>query len=1056
MLRWCLSTVRTVGGRATTHHSAFRSASTLQFALQLTKTVGTRPAHLPCTTPAKPGCLTLSELAVTTVLSEEQGRAGNNVFVQSEATNAHTVVTQSSIDDSTGARDTIPHASADADLDASSPDHPAEVTPLSTHDSLAQLQQLLSATTTDDSLASNNIPTTNDIRSLYYSVKSHSQLHQLDSAQMSSLISLFGSLSLSTSGQPYSSIYAHPHTARFLEKASGTTYWQLVCQFGVDKGFLHQIPTDSDHFWLMQAQLASVRSGKGDAKPDARLHAALRHAGVHYRQLRTHTSHPDVHVPYISALLALPDDTGYPQALEALSHYIDSFPLTHESMRQLLWQLILRGSTQCTPDSQIQLLNAISRRASRRLQEVTPQSLGSNKRLDAPSMDAAQDSWNIEGLFDALTVATFGTTPSDRNVPEPVRMWALRFVSSLFRIDPAHPTSVDVAWKNLSLLALGNSAPDTPHRNLLSPSPGNEQSTDLQAIYVLTRLERLIYGPAGHEVRKELTEAARKAIGKVAYRLWCDWSASVPDNRTEAAYPQCTILSSFIHVAGCVGDSSLLDACRSRVEAHLSEKVNPLFVDSAPLLLRDYVSAAVSCGLGSSKVLEWASRQAPSHALANVVHGVLDRLAKQPLPPVYDFYVAASQAGIPVDVRIIATLSRNLVESGYPERGLLLLQHVALDSAQRVEVLLVALKSFAANPRDPRYSESHLCDMLWNMTLDVLSHAQSEAFRSAVEGAIIGMLSIGRPLPVIPVINRALQISSTYFQPAGLRTIISLLVRHRQYQPALDVLSKAPQEVVAGLEERTILSMARRGAHSLARLAASRMSGPESPSQTLLKDTKYRYKSPSSGAALKVEASLYNRVHDASSIALGIHMLLSAGRIHAARTFFEKECEKLSPQSRTAIGNDIIHQFFEGHPLRPQRHRMRGALRLLKDLECNCSFIPDRVTFNILTKGAFQLDHKLDTKSILTLFDRLVLSGYPTGGLYDVGVAPFDANSVMRTPAIPLPDDTLPLSFAKHVRPLYKTFIRALYLRRDTHGAHKILGILKAAEAEWAGSLGKP
>jgi hypothetical protein len=38
------------------------------------------------------------------------------------------------------------------------------------------------------------------------------------------------------------------------------------------------------------------------------------------------------------------------------------------------------------------------------------------------------------------------------------------------------------------------------------------------------------------------------------------------------------------------------------------------------------------------------------------------------------------------------------------------------------------------------------------------------------------------------------------------------------------------------------------------------------------------------------------------------------------------------------------------------------------------------------------------------------------------------------------------LSFARHVKPLHKMFIKALYLRKDVAGARRVVGILKEGE----------
>jgi hypothetical protein len=61
-----------------------------------------------------------------------------------------------------------------------------------------------------------------------------------------------------------------------------------------------------------------------------------------------------------------------------------------------------------------------------------------------------------------------------------------------------------------------------------------------------------------------------------------------------------------------------------------------------------------------------------------------------------------------------------------------------------------------------------------------------------------------------------------------------------------------------------------------------------------------------------------------------------------------------------------------------------------------------------------------------------------------------EAGVILGTP-IPMPKSKI--SFTRHVEPLYKMFIKALYLRKDVAGARKIVGILKEAEKIEAGRI---
>jgi hypothetical protein len=48
------------------------------------------------------------------------------------------------------------------------------------------------------------------------------------------------------------------------------------------------------------------------------------------------------------------------------------------------------------------------------------------------------------------------------------------------------------------------------------------------------------------------------------------------------------------------------------------------------------------------------------------------------------------------------------------------------------------------------------------------------------------------------------------------------------------------------------------------------------------------------------------------------------------------------------------------------------------------------------------------------------------------------------------------LSFARHVKPLYKTCIKALYLRKDVAGAVSVMGVLKEGKKMGAERISRP
>lgn len=99
--------------------------------------------------------------------------------------------------------------------------------------------------------------TANTIRSIYLSAKSRTTLHNLSAADFSALISLFGSLSMSTPDNLYHSLFASPSLPN-VRGIGERSYWPFVAQLGGDKRRLCLDLEPSDHYWLMCAELAEM------------------------------------------------------------------------------------------------------------------------------------------------------------------------------------------------------------------------------------------------------------------------------------------------------------------------------------------------------------------------------------------------------------------------------------------------------------------------------------------------------------------------------------------------------------------------------------------------------------------------------------------------------------------------------------------------------------------------------------------------------------------------------------------------------------------------------
>ena len=166
--------------------------------------------------------------------------------------------------------------------------------------------------------------------------------------------------------------------------------------------------------------------------------------------------------------------------------------------------------------------------------------------------------------------------------------------------------------------------------------------------------------------------------------------------------------------------------------------------------------------------------------------------------------------------------------------------------------------------------------------------------------------------------------------------------------------------------------------------------------------------------------------------------------------FYYNNQSKYSPRLRNRMANDLIESIFRSNTQRPRAH-LRIVLETMNEVQQHSDFKPDRVTFNIVMKGILRLDLDMNAKAIRTLFNHVIQSGYPNGDPRNPKQPVFPEETeqtvkVMKGFSFPEIDETI--SYERHVRPLYRMFIRALYIRRDLFGARRVTMVLKRVRAQ--------
>jgi hypothetical protein len=108
---------------------------------------------------------------------------------------------------------------------------------------------------------------TDALSALFISVQTAGHLKKLEQVHLSSLISLFGTLSIFPAR---THMYTNPLASQIRNKPH-RTYWSFIAQIAMEKESICGRLTPSDHYWLMRADLAIINTPGQGASLDCKL-----------------------------------------------------------------------------------------------------------------------------------------------------------------------------------------------------------------------------------------------------------------------------------------------------------------------------------------------------------------------------------------------------------------------------------------------------------------------------------------------------------------------------------------------------------------------------------------------------------------------------------------------------------------------------------------------------------------------------------------------------------------------------------------------------------------
>ncbi|KAI0951194.1 hypothetical protein AcW1_008301 [Taiwanofungus camphoratus] len=914
--------------------------------------------------------------------------------------------------------------------------------------------------------------TARTLRSFYRSAKCRCQLHSLRSAEFSALISLFGSLSLSTSRYPYRSIHGHPYVSHMT--SSFRSHWAFVLELANDKHRLNHALSYSDRYWLMRARLAELQTAPGDTSAtnvtlsERSLHLARRHYDrIHYSSAKI-----DLHVPYLEALLSHLTPEHISEAVHRLCELLARLDFVQPRLLALLFQAVLRPDHELPPSLKLELLLALRQRLSKvsdtqagTLQYAYPHSSHRGPPDFVESVIRSQSQSltviNVGHLANCLKDALFSrrtwfssSAPLHRGLSE----WALSLVQAVFLSDSGDGAIVDSCWSCLVLLAIVNNPHGnkqgykaiTWHRGFYRPAVA-----DWQTICILASLENIFHS-VSREPSLPFTDDVQRGFGRILEALWSNWSVLVVPESLRPTFVQRVICASFLRLAGRMGNRNMFNACNhfcSTFKLSSASDSGIMSTIGIRSFAQEQLIASLSCGssvevalastkeaLGSRQMFSAVVSEAVSHYSCVNVHIACEVLG------------TARRVGIAVSSDSVTRLTIALATQGLGEVALRQMENAHLTSQQHMQIMGPLMLLLGRHGR--RYSAQFVAGV--TEAMDKLFSFQTPpiSLRRRLEKALLVMPRFGQASKALAILTTIVNVQPSYFEAYFFRALMNVMLDHRQFGLAKHVfeLHNKLYPLDPSLSTRSfVLRCFRGGAGVLASRVVRAAGQPmrHSTAISLVRMVRFRWRTPAPSSTLRIPALLTRHSMYSRPLARYVlHLLVRSGRLRAAKKLYGQLQEHQSRVTQTALGNSILH----GSILRRSRRnarKMRKALDTLDEMVKKFGFIPDRVTVNILLKVLMLWTKQVDSKKLRTLFDHMLRSGYPSGGVPFQNMSPVPFGSAVTTPVtFEIPKITSGISFTRHVRPLYKMFIKALYIRGDVFAARTVLRILKAVEVE--------
>ncbi|KAJ7052596.1 hypothetical protein C8F01DRAFT_1170541 [Mycena amicta] len=508
------------------------------------------------------------------------------------------------------------------------------------------------------------------------------------------------------------------------------------------------------------------------------------------------------------------------------------------------------------------------------------------------------------------------------------------------------------------------------------------------------------------------------------------------------------VMAAFFRLAGKTRDRRLVDVCRQYC---ISQELWHADAVQATLLT-DYAHAALYTRSGGWDEL---FDTIPSEMYPTVADGLLRSLLPLDAAAGQTLYAFCQRKNISISAHSVYILGVTLAQMYFPSQALAFLRDERL-SLDQLEDLFNRI--LAHTFRDGPLAAA-LFPILKRLYIDT-DRKPAERVKFSIRYALSILADSNFPAQSAALLRVLHKRQPTFFSSHYFLRIMRTLVRRRRLAAVslLEPMQSFPPLARQNFRRKLALRLAQTGAHTLAQytyrfggMKAQRRTAREVLASAVRFRVNYRDGRPLRRSAGKIMAVVARRPKDIPTVKFGVALLSRIGRIRdAKRVLADARAAGVDSTAITWLGNAILNGAL--HRSKNKHARLvRHVLNNREQLQQRVGFSPDRVTVNILVKVLLRWTGYMTAPRVRRLFDHMIRIGYPApAGWRTRGGVPFATKNTMGLGSDAITALKLPpfISFERHVRPLYKMFIKALHLQGDRQGAGKVVGILRAVEEE--------